>query len=191
MMDDFGTLAAIERRRAAIMGPARALPLPTSAGEIRRLESAANMLREEVEKLRRQVTRLQRENEALRTAGPRWRVPKVTTADILRVAAIVTGFGAGEMKGPSRAPELVNARHFAMYLVHVARRDLSQPKIGELFGGRDHTTVGATLTKVRKRLGAEPFRSWLDDGRVRDLLEQTAAGEALSERAVAFMAAEG
>ncbi|MDX1510419.1 MAG: chromosomal replication initiator protein DnaA [Nitriliruptorales bacterium] len=45
-----------------------------------------------------------------------------------------------ELCSPSRTRSLVQARQIAMYLVRELT-ELSLPKIGEAFGGRDHTTV--------------------------------------------------
>ena len=47
---------------------------------------------------------------------------------------------------------LVTARQIAMYLCRELT-DLSLPKIGQLFGGRDHTTVMHADRKIRQLLG--------------------------------------
>ena len=44
---------------------------------------------------------------------------------------------------------LVNARQIAMYLCRELT-DLSLPKIGQAFGGRDHTTVMHADRKIRE-----------------------------------------
>ena len=48
----------------------------------------------------------------------------------------------------SRSRMLVNARQIAMYLCRELT-DLSLPKIGQTFGGRDHTTVMHADKKIR------------------------------------------
>src|SRR5256885_2657054 len=50
--------------------------------------------------------------------------------------------------GTSRSRVLVNARQIAMYLCRELT-DLSLPKIGQQFGGRDHTTVMHADKKIR------------------------------------------
>ncbi len=77
--------------------------------------------------------------EALPVNGPR----------ILEAAARTYGFSVDEITGPSRRQPLVMTRQVAMYLCRELT-DLSLPKIGELFGGRDHTTVIHGIEKVRK-----------------------------------------
>ena len=49
--------------------------------------------------------------------------------------------------GPSRRQPLVRARQTAMYLCRELT-DLSLPKIGRAFGGRDHTTVLHACRKI-------------------------------------------
>lgn len=67
--------------------------------------------------------------------------PRQITADIvIRTVAEYFGIPAEDMVGKSRRKELTNPRQIAMYLVRELL-GLSQPRIGMLFGGRDHTTV--------------------------------------------------
>jgi chromosomal replication initiator protein len=58
-----------------------------------------------------------------------------------------------DLRSPSRSRSLVNARQMAMYLVRELT-DLSLPKIGERFGGRDHSTVIHATNKIREQLHA-------------------------------------
>ena len=53
-----------------------------------------------------------------------------------------------DLCGSSRSRVLVNARQIAMYLCRELT-DLSLPKIGQTFGGRDHTTVMHADRKIR------------------------------------------
>ncbi|HVL91648.1 MAG TPA: chromosomal replication initiator protein DnaA, partial [Actinomycetota bacterium] len=62
------------------------------------------------------------------------------------------GLTRDELLGPSRSRHLVHARQIAMYLCRELT-PLSLPKIGEAFGGRDHTTVMHADSKIRKWLG--------------------------------------
>src|SRR5260370_20644206 len=53
-----------------------------------------------------------------------------------------------DLCGTSRSRVLVTARQIAMYLCRELT-DLSLPKIGQQFGGRDHTTVMHAERKIR------------------------------------------
>ncbi len=56
-----------------------------------------------------------------------------------------------QVTGKIRTGQIALARHIAMYLI---RNNLDVPlkKIGEAFGGKDHTTVMSAITKVDKEL---------------------------------------
>ena len=55
------------------------------------------------------------------------------------------------LKGTQRTKEVAEARHVAIYLVRKLT-NLSSPEIGREFGGRDHTTVLASITKIEDSL---------------------------------------
>ena len=65
---------------------------------------------------------------------------KRTAKQIIADAARRHDVGPKDMTGPSRMPHIVAARWQAMSEI---RRELgwSYPRIGQAFGGRDHTTV--------------------------------------------------
>jgi len=69
--------------------------------------------------------------------------------DIIRATAESFGFSVGEVEGPSRRQPLVLCRQVAMYLCRELT-NLSLPKIGQHFGGRDHTTVIHSVEKVKR-----------------------------------------
>jgi len=71
---------------------------------------------------------------------------------ILSEAAGYFGVTVDDLRSQKRTRPLANARQIAMYLVRDLT-DLSLPKIGEVFGGRDHTTVLHGTQKVTKLLG--------------------------------------
>lgn len=78
--------------------------------------------------------------------------PKALTAeDIIRATAQAYGFGVADVTGKSRRQPLVLCRQVAMYLCRELT-DLSLPKIGGQFGGRDHTTVMHSVDKVTNLL---------------------------------------
>jgi chromosomal replication initiator protein len=56
-----------------------------------------------------------------------------------------------DLCGSSRSRTLVTARQIAMYLCRELT-DMSLPKIGQMFGGRDHTTVIHADRKIRGQM---------------------------------------
>lgn len=75
----------------------------------------------------------------------------LTAAEIIRATADVYSFSVDEVTGKSRRQPLVLCRQVAMYLCRDLT-DLSLPKIGAQFGGRDHTTVMHSIDKVTRLL---------------------------------------
>ena len=75
----------------------------------------------------------------------------VSAEDIIIAAAAAYGFSVDDLRSPSRRQPLVLSRQVAMYLCR-EQTDLSLPKIGALFGGRDHTTVMHAIDKVKRLL---------------------------------------
>lgn len=67
-----------------------------------------------------------------------------------------------DLRGRTRIKDVVNARQFAMYLLR-EENGLSLPHIGELLGGRDHSTVRYGVDKMAKDLER-------DEGIQRDLV---------------------
>ncbi len=70
---------------------------------------------------------------------------------IIDVAVEILNISAEDLKGSSRRREISNARHIAMYLMR-QHTDLSLPRIGEKFGGKDHTTVMYSCDKISKQI---------------------------------------
>jgi len=71
------------------------------------------------------------------------------TADlIIEVTSDYCSTTPEELVGPSRKQPLARSRQIAMYLCR-EYTDLSLPKIGKRFGGRDHTTVIHAVDKVK------------------------------------------
>jgi chromosomal replication initiator protein len=65
------------------------------------------------------------------------------------------GLTLDDLCSTSRTRQLVNARQLAMYLTRELT-DLSLPKIGQAFGGRDHTTVIHANNKIARLMQERP-----------------------------------
>ncbi|KUF06051.1 chromosomal replication initiator protein DnaA [Leucobacter sp. G161] len=72
---------------------------------------------------------------------------EVQPTDIISRTAEYFDLSVDELYGPSRAQQIALARQIAMYLCRELTQ-LSLPKIGQLFGGRDHTTVMYAHKKI-------------------------------------------
>ncbi len=75
----------------------------------------------------------------------------VRTEAILSETAGYFGVTVDDLRSQNRSRPIVQARQMAMYLVRDFT-DLSLPKVGEVFGGRDHTTVLHACQKVVRQL---------------------------------------
>ena len=74
---------------------------------------------------------------------------EITAAAIIAQTANYFGLSIDDLCGSSRSRVLVTARQIAMYLCRELT-DMSLPKIGQQFGGRDHTTVMHANRKIRE-----------------------------------------
>ena len=87
---------------------------------------------------------------------------RVTSDLIISVDADYFDVTPEEICSASRSRPLVNARQVAMYLCRELT-DLSLPKIGERFGGRDHSTVIFAVNKVREHMQQQ--ENWFEQVR--------------------------
>jgi chromosomal replication initiator protein len=100
--------------------------------------------------------------------------PEITSATIMAQTAAYFSLTMEDLCGSSRSRILVNARQIAMYLCRELT-DLSLPKIGQLFGGRDHTTVIHADRKIRT-LMAERRSTYNQVTELTNRIKQTARG---------------
>jgi len=90
--------------------------------------------------------------EVLRPLLPRDGVDEIPADLIIAECVAYFSITREELLGPGRSRPLVAARQVAMYLCRELT-PLSLPKIGDAFGGRDHTTVMHADSKIRTLMG--------------------------------------
>ena len=85
--------------------------------------------------------------DVLKDSNPIGHELSITALDIINATAKYFQITAEEIVGSGRQQAIADARQIAM---HICREltDLSLPKIGHVFGGRDHTTVMYATKKI-------------------------------------------
>ncbi|MGH8907987.1 MAG: chromosomal replication initiator protein DnaA [Egibacteraceae bacterium] len=110
-------------------------------GALIRVIAAASLNRMEVTLALAQI--------ALKDVFPGGSGSAISVSRIMGETAAYFGLTLEDICSSSRSRQLVTARQIAMYLTRELT-DLSLPKIGQAFGGRDHTTVIHANNKIRK-----------------------------------------
>jgi len=150
---DLETRIAILRKKAAterLTAPAEVLEFIASKIQtnIRELEGAlirvtafASLNRQEVDLTLAEIV--------LKDLIPEGGEPEISAGLIIAQTSAYFGLSIDDLCGQSRSRLLVTARQLAMYLCRELT-ELSLPKIGQQFGGRDHTTVMHADRKIRQ-----------------------------------------
>jgi chromosomal replication initiator protein len=152
---DLETRLAILQKKAAqerLFAPPDVLEFIASriANSIRELEGALIRVTA-FASLTRSPVELALAEEVLRDFIPDGSGPEITADQIMASTADYFGVSLEDLRGHSRSRVLVNARQVAMYLCRELT-DLSLPRIGQAFGGRDHTTVMHADRKIRQQM---------------------------------------
>ena len=152
---DVETRLAILRRNAAYAPtrvPEAVLELIASrvVDNIRELEGALTRVTAYAA-LTHQPIDLDMAVDVLQDLAPERTAEPITPDRILAATAASFGVSIADLEGPSRRQPLARGRQVAMYLCRELT-DLSLPKLGTLFGGRDHTTVLHGINTVKKRM---------------------------------------
>ena len=87
----------------------------------------------------------------LRDLIPDSHAPEITAPTIMGVISEFFDVSLDDLCGPGKTKALATSRQIAMYLCRELT-DMSLPKIGQTFGGRDHTTVMHADKKIRKEM---------------------------------------
>jgi len=90
----------------------------------------------------------------LKDIFPERGIRPVSVAVIQREVSKYYSISHAELVGGKRSQSIVYPRQIAMYLARELT-DLSLPRIGAEFGGRDHTTVMHATAKIRKMITAQ------------------------------------
>ncbi|MCO1658044.1 chromosomal replication initiator protein DnaA [Pseudonocardia humida] len=101
--------------------------------------------------LNRQPVDTQLAEIVLRDLIPDSAASEITAPTIMAVVAEFFGVTMDELCGPGKTKALAQSRQIAMYLCRELT-DLSLPRIGQTFGGRDHTTVMHADKKIRNEI---------------------------------------
>ena len=152
---DLETRIAILRKKAAqdrLAAPPDVLEFIASkiSRNIRELEGALIRVTA-FASLNRQLVDVSLAEVVLKDLIPADGGPEITGATIMAATAEYFGLTMEDLCGSSRSRMLVAARQTAMYLCRELT-DLSLPKIGQMFGGRDHTTVIHADRKIRAQM---------------------------------------
>jgi len=155
---DFETRVAILTQKCTSIG----LAVPTevisllaekAVGNIRELEGTLQSIIAKASSQKREIDgELIREHFGVEAER---RTHRVRPQAIINAAAQYFNFKVGELTGVSRKAPLTAARHAAMYLLY-QELNLPYAQIGNLFGGRDHTTIIHAVEKIGEQLKANP-----------------------------------
>ncbi len=149
------TRIAILRKKAAqdrLAAPAEVLEFIAARIErnIRELEGALIRVTA-FASLNRQPVDVHLAEIVMRDLIPDSQAPEITAPTIMAVTADFFKVSMDDLCGPGKMKGLAQARQISMYLCRELT-DLSLPKIGQIFGGRDHTTVMYADKKIRKEM---------------------------------------
>jgi chromosomal replication initiator protein len=156
---DFETRAAIIRRKANMIGIELSddvVDLISNGVKtnIRQLEGAVKKL-----KAYKQLTgsniNLSVAQEAIKDILTKKNTKTITCEAIIDEVGSFYHISSSDIIGKKRTNEISNPRQIAMFITREIT-DLSLPGIGQVFGGRDHTTVLHAINKVEKDMGKDP-----------------------------------
>ncbi len=87
--------------------------------------------------------------------NPQTEIVEAKPDAVIVVVAEAFDVSVEDLKGSSRKREISFARQIGMYLIR-QHTNLSLPKVGEVFGGKDHTTVLYSCDKIAQLRNTDP-----------------------------------
>jgi chromosomal replication initiator protein len=82
--------------------------------------------------------------------------PNTITVDLIqKIVSEHYNVKTEDLKAKRRTSAISYPRHIAMYITKELLTDMSLPKIGSYFGGRDHTTVIHACNKISKKIQSD------------------------------------
>lgn len=144
----------VDSQRAPFEDDALAYVAERSTPNIREMEGAINRILAYRDLTKKERVDLSMAEQVTRDLFPDRTHRPIPIATIQREVCRFYGLSQTEMVGARRSHDIVFPRQVAMYLSRELT-DLSLPKIGLEFGGRDHTTVMHAQDKIKKLMGAE------------------------------------
>ena len=124
--------------------------IPTN---IRELEGALNRLSAYAIHTRSEIT-LELAKAALKDILPTSLDTRISIDMIQSEVCRTFSLSMSDLRGSKRSQNIVFPRQVAMYLCRELT-DSSQPRIGQKFGGRDHTTVIHSINKISNLIKEE------------------------------------
>lgn len=83
--------------------------------------------------------------------GAKGVITQVNESKVINIVADFYNLSPSQITGKIRTGQIALARHVAMYLIRI-NLDVPLKRIGDMFGGKDHTTVMNAIQKVEKGL---------------------------------------
>lgn len=126
---------------------------PDPEKERRQMERGAR--RETASQIRRTLPIIPESVERAASEAEQEQVKKeeapLTPDRVIALTCELFGMSRTEIENEGRQAAVARARHVLMYLLYTDT-SLSYPKVGELLGGRDHTTIMHGVAKINEEL---------------------------------------
>jgi len=144
----------VERESMPVDPQALSYVAEITTPNIREMEGAMNRIGAWLHLSKRPVVDLEMAREVLLTVFPDHSARPISLTSIQREVCRFYALPHADLVGSKRSQNIVYPRQVAMYLARDLT-DLSLPKIGDAFGGRDHTTVMHATAKIHKLMGEQ------------------------------------
>jgi chromosomal replication initiator protein len=121
---------------------------------VRDLVSALTKLFSYAELMSRPIT-LEIAQQQLKDTISSTKQTNISAEIIIRTVAEYFSLTPTDLRSKKKSKSIVHPRHLAMFIIRDLT-ELSTTDIGQLFGGRDHTTVINAIDKIEKRILTDP-----------------------------------